>query len=154
MYRTSSPTPSCLLPKSEPLVVSICSSQDCLDTPRLPEDEVLIFQLGTAGLIYGGAAGVIRSPNPMIHSLSCGIHWFACGSAFWCMWRHPKLISLMSNLYLGTGLRSNIIKHHYQDKAEGAHVRECFMRWHCRWKCNEVDGYHIPHRKHTLWHRV
>ncbi|KAJ5250069.1 hypothetical protein N7489_000479 [Penicillium chrysogenum] len=53
---------------------------------------------GTAGLIYGGAAGVIRSPNPMIHSLSCGIHWFACGSAFW--W-----------------LRSNIIKHHYQDKA-------------------------------------
>jgi hypothetical protein len=117
MCRTSSPTPSCLLPKSEPLVVSICSSQDCLDTPRLPEDEVLIFQLGTAGLIYGGAAGVIRSPNPMIHSLSCGIHWFACGSAFWCMWRHPKLISLMSNLYLGTGLRSNIIKHHYQDKA-------------------------------------
>lgn len=26
-------------------------------------------------------------------------------------------ISLMSNLNLGTGLRSNIIKHHYQDKA-------------------------------------
>ncbi|CAG7954750.1 unnamed protein product [Penicillium nalgiovense] len=72
---------------------------------------------GTAGLIYGGAAGVIRSPNPMIHSLSCGIHWFACGSAFWCMWRHPVFISLMSNHNLGTGLRSNIIKHHYQDKA-------------------------------------
>ncbi|KAJ5650289.1 uncharacterized protein N7484_004012 [Penicillium longicatenatum] len=53
---------------------------------------------GTAGLIYGGAAGVIRSPNPVIHSLSCGIHWFACGSTFW--W-----------------LRSNIIKLHYQDQA-------------------------------------
>ncbi|CAG8221852.1 unnamed protein product [Penicillium salamii] len=53
---------------------------------------------GTMGLIYGGAAGVIRSPNPMIHSLSCGIHWSICGSSFW--W-----------------LRSNIIKHHYQDKA-------------------------------------
>ncbi|KAJ5993301.1 hypothetical protein N7451_009025 [Penicillium sp. IBT 35674x] len=53
---------------------------------------------GTAGLIYGGAAGVIKSPNPVIHSLSCGIHWFACGSTFW--W-----------------LRSNIIKLHFQDQA-------------------------------------
>ncbi|KAJ5770319.1 uncharacterized protein N7511_002370 [Penicillium nucicola] len=53
---------------------------------------------GGAGLLYGGAAGVIRSRNPMVHSLSCGIHWFACGSTFW--W-----------------LRSNIIKLHYQDKA-------------------------------------
>ncbi|KAJ5083576.1 hypothetical protein N7456_013003 [Penicillium angulare] len=53
---------------------------------------------GTAGLIYGGAAGVIRSPNPVIHSVSCGIHWAACGSTFW--W-----------------LRSNIIKLHLQDQA-------------------------------------
>ncbi|KAJ5648159.1 hypothetical protein N7490_004531 [Penicillium lividum] len=53
---------------------------------------------GTAGLIYGGAAGVIKSPNPVIHSLSCGIHWFACGTAFW--W-----------------LRSNVIKLHFQDQA-------------------------------------
>ncbi|KAJ5257033.1 hypothetical protein N7478_013137 [Penicillium angulare] len=53
---------------------------------------------GAAGLIYGGAAGVIRSPNPVIHSLSCGIHWAACGSTFW--W-----------------LRSNIIKLHLQDQA-------------------------------------
>ncbi|OOQ84918.1 hypothetical protein PEBR_28261 [Penicillium brasilianum] len=53
---------------------------------------------GAAGLIYGGAAGVIRSPNPLVHSLSCGIHWFACGSTYWWM-------------------RSNIITLHYQDNA-------------------------------------
>ncbi|KAJ5760665.1 hypothetical protein N7520_007821 [Penicillium odoratum] len=53
---------------------------------------------GAAGLIYGGAAGVIKSPNPVIHSLSCGIHWFACGTTFW--W-----------------LRSNVIKLHFQDQA-------------------------------------
>ncbi|KAJ5811569.1 hypothetical protein N7474_007870 [Penicillium riverlandense] len=52
---------------------------------------------GTAGLIYGGAAGVIRSPNPVVHSISCGIHWFACGSSFW--W-----------------LRSNFIKLHFKDE--------------------------------------
>ncbi|KAJ5166007.1 hypothetical protein N7492_006303 [Penicillium capsulatum] len=53
---------------------------------------------GGAGLIYGGVAGVIRSPNPVIHSISCGIHWFGCGSTYW--W-----------------LRSNIIKHHFQGQA-------------------------------------
>ncbi|EPS32809.1 hypothetical protein PDE_07769 [Penicillium oxalicum 114-2] len=51
---------------------------------------------GAAGLIYGGFSGVIRSPNPTIHSLSCGIHWFACGSTYWWM-------------------RSNVIALHYQD---------------------------------------
>ncbi|KAJ5488705.1 hypothetical protein N7539_003595 [Penicillium diatomitis] len=61
---------------------------------------------GASGLVYGGFSGVIRSPNPMIHSLSCGIHWFACGSAYWWM-------------------RSNVIAHHYQNNAsprERAHV--------------------------------
>ncbi|KAJ5710154.1 hypothetical protein N7493_009746 [Penicillium malachiteum] len=53
---------------------------------------------GVAGLIYGGASGVIRSPNPVIHSISCGIHWAACGSTFWWM-------------------RSNIIKIHFKDQA-------------------------------------
>ncbi|KAL4871087.1 hypothetical protein BDV12DRAFT_164756 [Aspergillus spectabilis] len=53
---------------------------------------------GSAGLVYGGISGVIRSPHPVIHSLSCGIHWFACGTSFW--W-----------------LRSNILKHYYEDKA-------------------------------------
>ncbi|KAJ5894653.1 hypothetical protein N7495_006344 [Penicillium taxi] len=53
---------------------------------------------GTVGLIYGGAAGVIRSRNPLVHSISNGIHWAVCGSTFW--W-----------------LRSNIIKLHYQDDA-------------------------------------
>ncbi|KAJ5102126.1 hypothetical protein NUU61_004348 [Penicillium alfredii] len=52
---------------------------------------------GVAGLVYGGAAGVIRSPNPVVHSLSCGIHWSICGSAFWL-------------------IRSNIIKLHFQDQ--------------------------------------
>ncbi|BCR90471.1 uncharacterized protein ACHE_60357A [Aspergillus chevalieri] len=57
---------------------------------------------GSAGLVYGGAAGVIRSPHPVIHSLSCGIHWFACGTTFW--W-----------------LRSNILNMHYEDKATAKH---------------------------------
>lgn len=39
---------------------------------------------GSAGLVYGGISGVIRSPHPVIHSISCGIHWFACGASFWC----------------------------------------------------------------------
>ncbi|KAL2829209.1 hypothetical protein BDW59DRAFT_142303 [Aspergillus cavernicola] len=53
---------------------------------------------GSAGLVYGGISGVIRSPHPVIHSISCGIHWFACGTSFW--W-----------------LRSNLLKHYYEDKA-------------------------------------
>lgn len=55
------------------------------ETPGFPLYLCLSVSPGTAGLIYGGAAGVIRSPNPVIHSISCGIHWFACGSTFWCM---------------------------------------------------------------------
>ncbi|GFF47777.1 hypothetical protein IFM58399_08133 [Aspergillus lentulus] len=53
---------------------------------------------GSAGLVYGGISGVIRSPHPVIHSISCGIHWFACGTSFW--W-----------------LRSNILSLHYEDRA-------------------------------------
>ncbi|KAL4878845.1 hypothetical protein BJY04DRAFT_194737 [Aspergillus karnatakaensis] len=53
---------------------------------------------GASGLVYGGISGVIRSPHPVVHSISCGIHWFACGTSFW--W-----------------LRSNILKHYYEDKA-------------------------------------
>ncbi|EAU37259.1 conserved hypothetical protein [Aspergillus terreus NIH2624] len=53
---------------------------------------------GAAGLVYGGISGVIRSPHPVIHSLSCGIHWFACGTSFW--W-----------------LRSNILTLHYESNA-------------------------------------
>ncbi|KAL5335399.1 hypothetical protein BJX70DRAFT_390687 [Aspergillus crustosus] len=54
--------------------------------------------IGSTGLVYGGISGVIRSPHPVIHSISCGIHWFACGTSFW--W-----------------LRSSILKHYYEDKA-------------------------------------
>ncbi|KAL4903176.1 hypothetical protein BDW74DRAFT_156768 [Aspergillus multicolor] len=53
---------------------------------------------GSAGLIYGGISGVIRSPHPVIHSISHGIHWSVCGTSFW--W-----------------LRSNILKHYYEDQA-------------------------------------
>ncbi|KAL4738600.1 hypothetical protein BDV11DRAFT_189228 [Aspergillus similis] len=53
---------------------------------------------GSAGLVYGGISGVIRSPHPVVHSISHGIHWFVCGTSFW--W-----------------LRSNILKHYYEDKA-------------------------------------
>ncbi|KAJ6062089.1 uncharacterized protein N7446_006209 [Penicillium canescens] len=42
--------------------------------PHVPELESLTYKIGGAGLLYGGAAGVIRSPNPVVHSLSCGIH--------------------------------------------------------------------------------
>ncbi|KAJ6119790.1 hypothetical protein N7523_004070 [Penicillium sp. IBT 18751x] len=38
---------------------------------------------GAAGIIYGGAAGVIRSRHPLVHSLAHGIHWTVAGSAFW-----------------------------------------------------------------------
>ncbi|KAL2864527.1 uncharacterized protein BJX67DRAFT_222876 [Aspergillus lucknowensis] len=50
---------------------------------------------GSAGLVYGGISGVIRSPHPVIHSISCGIHWFACGTSFWWM-------------------RSNLLVHYYE----------------------------------------
>ncbi|OJI99199.1 hypothetical protein ASPVEDRAFT_38665 [Aspergillus versicolor CBS 583.65] len=53
---------------------------------------------GSAGLVYGGISGVIRSPHPVIHSISHGIHWFACGTSFW--W-----------------LRGNILNAYYEDKA-------------------------------------
>ncbi|KAL5045441.1 hypothetical protein BDW71DRAFT_183767 [Aspergillus fruticulosus] len=53
---------------------------------------------GSAGLVYGGISGVIRSPHPVIHSITHGIHWFACGTSFW--W-----------------LRGSILKHYYEDKA-------------------------------------
>ncbi|BCS19963.1 uncharacterized protein APUU_20395A [Aspergillus puulaauensis] len=53
---------------------------------------------GSAGLVYGGISGVIRSPHPVIHSISHGIHWFACGTSFW--W-----------------LRGNILNVYYEDKA-------------------------------------
>lgn len=42
--------------------------------------------LGASGLVSGGITGVLRSPNPMIHSVSTGIHWFAFGTSFWCQY--------------------------------------------------------------------
>lgn len=72
---------------------------------------------GAAGLIYGGAAGVIRSPNPVIHSLSCGIHWFACGSTFWCSSTFNHLSIRVTTDHFLPGLRSNIIKLHLKDQA-------------------------------------
>ncbi|PYH96203.1 hypothetical protein BO71DRAFT_321445 [Aspergillus ellipticus CBS 707.79] len=74
------------------------------DKTLYPEPDVLLSSLkvgalsGSAGLLYGGIAGVIRSPNPVIHSLASGIHWSLCGTSFW--W-----------------LRTNILKLHYEDKA-------------------------------------
>ncbi|KAK2776987.1 hypothetical protein FQN53_002453 [Emmonsiellopsis sp. PD_33] len=52
---------------------------------------------GTSGLLFGGITGIIRSPNPVIHSISAGIHWFAFGASFW--W-----------------LRSNILRVQFEDK--------------------------------------
>lgn len=71
---------------------------------------------GSAGLVYGGIAGVIRSPHPIIHSISCGIHWSVCGSSFWCKSLSPLLL-LNNSYWVATGLRSNILKLHYQDNA-------------------------------------
>ncbi|PLB51164.1 hypothetical protein P170DRAFT_436247 [Aspergillus steynii IBT 23096] len=53
---------------------------------------------GSAGLVYGGISGVLRSQHPVIHSISCGIHWFACGTSFW--W-----------------IRNGILDLHYQGEA-------------------------------------
>ncbi|RAL14892.1 uncharacterized protein BO97DRAFT_403928 [Aspergillus homomorphus CBS 101889] len=54
---------------------------------------------GSLGLVYGGVAGVIRSPNPVIHSLSCGVQWAATGSGFWF-------------------LRENILKYQFENNAD------------------------------------
>lgn len=80
---------------------------------------VMLTRVGSAGLVYGGAAGVIRSPHPVIHSLSCGIHWFACGTTFWCEFYFPSL--LRRQLLKLAGLRSNILNMHYEDKATAKH---------------------------------
>ncbi|EEH20381.1 hypothetical protein PABG_02640 [Paracoccidioides brasiliensis Pb03] len=52
---------------------------------------------GAFGLIFGGITGVLRSPNPAIHSIAAGIHWFAFGTSTW--W-----------------LRSNILRVQFDDK--------------------------------------
>ncbi|RDK37182.1 NADH-cytochrome B5 reductase [Aspergillus phoenicis ATCC 13157] len=84
--------------------VSVTAKMSGQNKALYPEPNVLTSSLkvgavsGSAGLVYGGISGVIRSPHPVIHSISCGIHWFACGASFW--W-----------------LRSNILKLHYEDKA-------------------------------------
>ncbi|KAG5301329.1 hypothetical protein I7I48_01303 [Histoplasma ohiense] len=52
---------------------------------------------GVSGLIFGGITGVLRSPNPAIHSIAAGIHWFAFGTSSW--W-----------------LRSNILRVQFNDK--------------------------------------
>ncbi|KAE8353122.1 hypothetical protein BDV28DRAFT_148371 [Aspergillus coremiiformis] len=67
--------------------------------PNAPFPSLKVGALsGSTGLVYGGISGVIRSRHPVIHSISYGIHWFACGTSFW--W-----------------LRSNILKLHYEDNA-------------------------------------
>ncbi|PLB36021.1 uncharacterized protein BDW47DRAFT_109332 [Aspergillus candidus] len=69
-----------------------------------PPQNILLSSLkvgalsGSTGLVYGGVSGVLRSRHPVIHSISCGIHWFACGTSFW--W-----------------LRSNLIQLHYEGNA-------------------------------------
>ncbi|PWY88938.1 hypothetical protein BO70DRAFT_377418 [Aspergillus heteromorphus CBS 117.55] len=74
------------------------------DKSVFPQPNLLLSSLkvgalsGSAGLIYGGISGVIRSPNPVIHSIASGIHWSVCGTSFW--W-----------------LRSNLLSLHYEDKA-------------------------------------
>ncbi|EQL36976.1 hypothetical protein BDFG_01603 [Blastomyces dermatitidis ATCC 26199] len=52
---------------------------------------------GASGLIFGGITGVLRSPNPAIHSIAAGLHWFAFGTSTW--W-----------------LRSNILRVQFDDK--------------------------------------
>ncbi|KKZ67593.1 hypothetical protein EMCG_06652 [[Emmonsia] crescens] len=52
---------------------------------------------GASGLIFGGITGVLHSPNPAIHSIAAGIHWFAFGTSTWWM-------------------RSNILRVQFDDK--------------------------------------
>lgn len=75
-------------PSTDPLIAA--AKVGALSGSSSPKSERQMEQVayhspGGAGLIYGGVAGVIRSPSPVIHSISCGIHWFGCGSTYWCM---------------------------------------------------------------------
>lgn len=76
----------------------------------------LIVFLAFGGFAYGGVSGVLRSsPHPVIRSISYGIHWFACGSSFWCQYGRGGSSWIM--LIRAIGLRSNILKIHYADNA-------------------------------------
>ncbi|EDN09312.1 hypothetical protein I7I51_04709 [Histoplasma capsulatum] len=50
---------------------------------------------GVSGLIFGGITGVLRSPNPAIHSIAAGIHWFAFGTSSW--WLRSNLLRVQFN---------------------------------------------------------
>ena len=99
--------------KWEPLVVSSFSVLGYV------YHRLTLYSPGSTGLVYGGIAGVIRSPHPVIHSISCGIHWSVCGSSFWCQFLRSFPLPLSSWYWdwIATGLRSNILKLHYQDNA-------------------------------------
>ena len=43
----------------------------------------LTAQIGSAGLLFGGVFGVIRSSTPVIFALASSIQWFALGSTFY-----------------------------------------------------------------------
>ncbi|KAF2809087.1 uncharacterized protein BDZ99DRAFT_571914 [Mytilinidion resinicola] len=38
---------------------------------------------GGAGIIVGGAAGIVRSSTPVLFATASGLQWFAVGSTFW-----------------------------------------------------------------------
>ena len=69
----------CLHWNLEPAVVGLVRSCS-VDGHRL----TFLRMLGVGGLLYGGVSGVVRSQHPVIHSISCGIHWSVCGASFWC----------------------------------------------------------------------
>ncbi|EGC43859.1 conserved hypothetical protein [Histoplasma capsulatum var. duboisii H88] len=50
---------------------------------------------GVSGLIFGGITGVLRSPNPAIHSIAAGIHWFAFGTSSW--WLRSNILRIQFN---------------------------------------------------------
>ncbi|RJE23363.1 hypothetical protein PHISCL_04305 [Aspergillus sclerotialis] len=70
---------------------------------------------GAAGLVYGGVAGVFRSSHPGIHSLSRGIHWFACGTTFWC--KPHRHVTCQYFIKTSPGLRSSILELYYKGNA-------------------------------------
>jgi hypothetical protein len=51
------------------------------DLPRLCH--VLIAYSGTFGLLFGAAAGIVRSAPPLLFAVASGTQWFALGSSYY-----------------------------------------------------------------------
>lgn len=65
---------------AERVLVDHPSNKNCLHVMRLNADSE---RVGTAGLIVGGAAGVVRSSPPALFAAASGLQCFALGTTYW-----------------------------------------------------------------------